>query len=246
METSPFNLSLAIQQWRETLEQSPAFRSENLAELETHLRDSIATLQARGLSVEEAFMIAAKRIGKDGSLEKEFRKINGQKVWLDRILWMLIGVQVWAFVSAILGRIARGALAFGFAQSNYDFQAQGRVIPLLSFMLLQLLVYLVSLALCWWLIVRKGDSLGVWFARHLVKPTHVASMCCLLWVLSSAALVLAQGFQMLPFKVFGPSVGGELSMSQGIATSWVHITAAAALIALTLNLARRRLTLDKA
>src|SRR5689334_23260986 len=61
-----FELNNAIQRWRENLGQSPAFRSENLNELESHLRDSIATLQAKGLLEEEAFLIASRRIGGSG------------------------------------------------------------------------------------------------------------------------------------------------------------------------------------
>src|ERR1043165_8539789 len=55
--TTPFDLNQAIQRWRENLGQSPAFRSENLFELESHLRDSIATLQRQGLSDEEALLV---------------------------------------------------------------------------------------------------------------------------------------------------------------------------------------------
>ena len=40
-----FDLNQAIQRWRENLANSPAFRSENLNELESHLRDSISTLE---------------------------------------------------------------------------------------------------------------------------------------------------------------------------------------------------------
>src|SRR5690349_14090776 len=40
-----FDLNRAVQQWRETLAQSPAFRGENLNELESHLSDSIAAWQ---------------------------------------------------------------------------------------------------------------------------------------------------------------------------------------------------------
>src|SRR4051794_28704824 len=61
--TTPYNLNAEIQQWREALAQSPAFNSENLNELESHLRDSVARLRASGLSEEEALLIATKRIG---------------------------------------------------------------------------------------------------------------------------------------------------------------------------------------
>lgn len=96
-----FDLNHAIQNWRENLAQSPAFSSENLDELESHLRDSMVALQTRNLSAEEAFLIATKRIGKHNVLESEFGKINGRAVWFDRGLWILLAFQVWTLISGI-------------------------------------------------------------------------------------------------------------------------------------------------
>lgn len=90
--TTSFDLNQAIQHWRENLAQSPAFRSENLDELEAHLRDSIATLQTQGLSAEEGFLIAVGRLGRTETLADEFGKMNAAAVWRDRALWMLAGM----------------------------------------------------------------------------------------------------------------------------------------------------------
>lgn len=98
---SQINLDRAIEQWREGLAQSPALRNENLDELESHLRDSIAMLQTRGLDASEAFLIATRRIGKEQLLEGEFRKINRNVVWLDRVLWILIAFQGWMLISTV-------------------------------------------------------------------------------------------------------------------------------------------------
>jgi hypothetical protein len=111
--TTPFDLNQAIQCWRENLAQSPAFRSENLYELETHLRDSIALLQRKDLTAEESFLIATKRIGNNGMLEAEFAKQNARSVWLDRALWILFGAQLWSLASVLsfqLQTILRGCL----------------------------------------------------------------------------------------------------------------------------------------
>ena len=70
--TTPIDLNRAIQHWRENLAQSPAIRGDNLNELESHLRDSIATLQKSGLSAEEAFLVATKRVGNGATLGVEF------------------------------------------------------------------------------------------------------------------------------------------------------------------------------
>lgn len=105
MKTESFDLNLAIQRWRENLAQSPAFHSENLNELESHLRDSVATLRSHGLSDEEAFLIASHRLGNGQQLESEFGKVNRTATWADRILWMLIGFQIWALVSDLVSAV---------------------------------------------------------------------------------------------------------------------------------------------
>jgi hypothetical protein len=94
--TTPFDLNCAIQHWRDGLAQSPAIRAENLDELETHLRDSVATLQSRELSAEEAFLIATKRVGRGAVLVKEFGKVNPVNVWVERCLWGLVALQLWS------------------------------------------------------------------------------------------------------------------------------------------------------
>lgn len=89
-----FDLNRSIRQWRENLGYSPAFQRENLDELEAHLRDSMATLQARGLSAEEAFLVAMKRIGNSDTLADEFAAVNQRAVLFDRMLWVLAGFQL--------------------------------------------------------------------------------------------------------------------------------------------------------
>jgi signal peptidase I len=81
---TPFDLSGAIQRWRRNLAQSAAFDSNDLDELEAHLRDAIPALQPEGLSSEESFLIASERIGTRDVLESEFGKINARQAWLNR------------------------------------------------------------------------------------------------------------------------------------------------------------------
>jgi hypothetical protein len=96
-----FDLNLAIRGWREDLASSAAFRSENLNELESHLRDSIDRLRTRELTDEETFLIATRRVGNTQRLEQEFGKVNSAAVWFDRCLWILVAVQLWTFISSM-------------------------------------------------------------------------------------------------------------------------------------------------
>lgn len=90
----PFDLNRSIQHWRDALAQSPAIHQENLGELETHLRDSVDALASRGLTTEEAFLIASRRVGRTDDLGREFEKVNTGKVWQSRLLWVVVGMLV--------------------------------------------------------------------------------------------------------------------------------------------------------
>jgi hypothetical protein len=146
-KTTPFDLNHAIKRWRETLAQSPAFRSENLDELETHLRDSVVDLQSRGLSPGEAFVIATKRVGNNEALEREFGRVNGKSVWLDRVLWMLIGIKVWGLASVLMASIARTTFALGWQGIDYNVEAGVMALPVSLFGLVQVLSFAASIGL---------------------------------------------------------------------------------------------------
>jgi hypothetical protein len=93
MENStPFDLDQALRQWRASLENLGEFRAEELEELEGHLRESISALHVRGLPLQEAFMIATRRLGSDRQLSAEFAKANPQRLWTGRAMWMAGGV----------------------------------------------------------------------------------------------------------------------------------------------------------
>jgi hypothetical protein len=73
---SEFDLNASVRFWLERLAQSPHVRKENVAEMEAHVRDSIVRLQSQGLSAEESFLIAIRRVGAVEKLEPEFAKVN--------------------------------------------------------------------------------------------------------------------------------------------------------------------------
>ena len=85
---SQFDLNSALQLWLERLGQSPQVKTENLKELESHVRDSVVQLQTKGLSSEESFLIATHRVGSPAKLEPEFAKVNRNP--LNKILHGLI------------------------------------------------------------------------------------------------------------------------------------------------------------
>ena len=123
METQTrFDLTAAITNWQHELAQQPDLTPVVRRELETHLRDTVAELQSRGLNNEESFWLARRRLGKPEQLSDEFAKADLAKVWRERVFWVVLVLLVtiqWSFtVAAFFGWIARtvsigGGLLFG-------------------------------------------------------------------------------------------------------------------------------------
>lgn len=241
-----FDLNRAIQDWRESLAQSPAFRREDLAELEAHLRDSVVALHGHGLSAEEAFIVASRRVGKEGVLESEFAKVNTPAVWLDRALWMLIGLQVWGFVSGLLFAISSGAVSLGLVAGKFDFAAHGRTLPIVLFAVVRLLGLAGSLALCWWLIVRKGQRLGSRIERLLAGRVALVVICGALCLVSLLGSFFGYSSTMLLSKFADKGTFGEVMISQAYPNLFGGAIQVGALIFLTLTLARKRLRMSRA
>jgi len=240
--TTSFDLNQTIQVWRENLGHSPAFRSENLYELETHLRDSITALQKQGLSSEESFLVAASRVGKDAALEREFSKINLRTVWLDRVLWMLIGFQVWSFISGLISSITRAAVFYGLAGTSHDFSTHGRAIPVTLFVLAHLAGFVGSLALCWWLIHRKTNSVVPWMTRILSRFGTLTLAFVVLCVCNWSNFLLANLWTPAIIKQSNDFMKATI-FSSALFSVAIQILV---LVGLTLFVARKRLRLSRA
>jgi len=70
-----------IVQWREHLQRYNALRAADIEELEDHLRSQINSLTEVGLSDDEAFLVAVKRIGDLNSLSNEFAEEYSERLW---------------------------------------------------------------------------------------------------------------------------------------------------------------------
>ena len=70
-----------IAQWRRYLERRKAVAPSDIAELEDHLRTRIASLNAAGLSGDEAFLVAAGRMGALDAVCREFAREHSQRLW---------------------------------------------------------------------------------------------------------------------------------------------------------------------
>ena len=90
MESSnQFDVEKEIISWRSELGGSLA--TQELDELENHLRESMDELASEKLTAEEAFTLAKRRLGNPVDLRNEYQKTNPSRLWSIRVCWMLVG-----------------------------------------------------------------------------------------------------------------------------------------------------------
>ncbi len=70
-----------IDQWRSYLRRRQAIQSVDVAELEDHLREQVAMLVDAGLTTDEAFLVAVKRMGDLDALSREFAREHSDRLW---------------------------------------------------------------------------------------------------------------------------------------------------------------------
>lgn len=70
-----------IDQWRTFLRRRQAIHAVDVAELEDHLREQVATLVEAGLAPDEAFLVAVKRMGSLDALSREFAQEHSERLW---------------------------------------------------------------------------------------------------------------------------------------------------------------------
>ena len=79
-------LEQQIAQWREYLRRRQAFHGSDIEELEGHLRDQLTALTEAGLTGEEAFLVAVKRMGSLDALSLEFARAHSERLWKQLVM----------------------------------------------------------------------------------------------------------------------------------------------------------------
>ena len=75
-----------IAEWRAYVVNAPGVNGQDVDELEDHLRHQIAELNAAGLTDDEGFLIAVKRLGDVDSLSREFAREHSDRLWKQLVL----------------------------------------------------------------------------------------------------------------------------------------------------------------
>src|SRR5918996_1630085 len=135
-------LESQIAEWRAYVGKAPAVNGHDLDELEGHLRDQIAELDAAGLTADEAFLVAVKRMGDIDTLSREFAREHSGRLWKQLVLsgedepassasgW--VEALVFAVAAAVTVQVAR--LAAGFPDEEPSWLARNATLFVLPFL----------------------------------------------------------------------------------------------------------------
>jgi hypothetical protein len=80
------SLESRIAEWRAYVAGAPGVNGQDVEELEDHLRHQIAELNAAGLTPDEGFLIAVKRLGDVDRLSREFAREHSGRLWKQLLL----------------------------------------------------------------------------------------------------------------------------------------------------------------
>ena len=137
------SVELQIAEWRAYVANAPAVNGHDVDELEDHLRHQIAELNAVGLTADEAFLVAVKRMGDLDDLSREFAREHSGRLWKQFVLSGedqparassgLFETLVFAVAAAVVVQIARLAADFPDEQPSWLFRDAGLfVLPFLG------------------------------------------------------------------------------------------------------------------
>jgi hypothetical protein len=131
-----------IAEWRAYVANAPGVNGRDVDELEDHLRHQIAELNAAGLTADEGFLIAVKRLGDVDSLSREFAREHSGRLWKQLLLsgedeparptsgWF--EALVFAVAAAVAIQVAR--LAAGFPDEEPSWLARNASLFVLPFL----------------------------------------------------------------------------------------------------------------
>jgi hypothetical protein len=130
-----------IAEWRDYVARAPSVNGHDVDELEDHLRHQIDELTAAGLTPDEGFLVAVKRMGDLDVLSREFAREHSGRLWKQLVLggdeparatsgWL----EAFLFAAAAAAAIQVGRLAAHFPEEEPGWLARNISVFVLPFL----------------------------------------------------------------------------------------------------------------
>ena len=182
MSTRGVDLEAQIDQWRGFVARRPAMTTDDIVEMEDHLRNQIADLAEGGLAEDEAFLVAVKRMGNLDDVSREFAREHSERLWRQLVLIPEPGAGVvgsrWRDLGLVIGVALLAGVVLKILIESLD-----------EFALIRNVAFVLVPAVAGWLAYKRR------------VPWRVAA------VLAAVAVALLLVVNLYPFEMI-PWVGG--------------------------------------
>jgi hypothetical protein len=198
-----FDLNQEIAKWRSNLTQSETLSKSDVDELESHLREEIESLKSAKLSDEEAFMIAAHRLGSPEGLADEFAKIGWDSALRYRVSWMITGILAYLLAMQFSALLQKAFIWLASVK-----EIRGNSLGLGFVVLASNVVLLgVVLSLCYflWYYAQRSNRFRKWTRQLTTRPILLFIILVFLVVELAAQIALP----VVAYRVLGSSQYGQ-------------------------------------
>jgi len=205
-----FDLNKAISSWRMRLSEKQTCAKSDIDEMETHLREEIDSLTASKLSEQEAFLVAAHRLGDTDSLAAEFAKVNTSILWRRRLFWIGAGI-----LSYIVAKYIAGCASTGFVLLARFVGVKGYSLGVVG--LVSQILFFLAVIFVFYQIFRRKDRQGELFCKVADSLWGKFLLFAGIFIIIAAGLAARILAQVIMVRVGGVSEYGEIAIFKAYA-----------------------------
>ncbi|RZL41524.1 MAG: hypothetical protein EOP00_24680 [Pedobacter sp.] len=177
-----FDLEQHIDSWKTSVANT-TLTTNDVTELELHLRDSFAYLQTLKLDEEEAWLIAVKRLGTNAQLNQEFKKVNQDYTVSKNWLMLLWGAMGFLLLQALFINVP---IVSNYIIIGKDNSVRNSTVHIAEYYIVSAIILIAT-----FFVVRKHAIITKWFALTLSKHSTTYALAGMFLGLCAAFLCFA-------------------------------------------------------
>ena len=209
-----FTIEQAVENWKNDLRQKQTLIESDIEELESHLQEEMERLTPLGLSEEESFLIAARRIGDTTQMAAEFAKVNAAAIWKTRFFWMIVGILLLKLFTSCSNFLSYGVALLGHQFTGLSWLIIGILSAVLQTIVLLIFFYVFYVAAIKTALFRQ-------IPRHKVIGTMI-TLVLLSYLLSTLSTIC---YRLLFAGLYGAEQLGQFYLGSsysywGLAVLW--------------------------
>ena len=197
-----FELNKEIKKWKSSLSSSDTCSRADIDELESHLLDSMDILRAKGLSQEEAFFVAIRRLGSTNALSCEFGKVNENLRAWRMVLYAGLGIIFYTMINSLCSIVSNGMQAL-LIKFGYEVSYIRYITPVVG-----IITFLFAVLLGYFIFKYHRRSIAKFFS----SPSGRISLVFLLLLVICAGIVVSHLSSFYAVNQVGASEYGQIAI----------------------------------